>query len=144
MAFTLSLTDAQALLDFITGRAAARGSTTRTLYGALCTAQPTGTTAAALLASELAVAGYARQAFTWSAPSSSGSPSETHNTGTMTWGPFTADPASVGWLVLVDSSSGTAGEVVGYFTLDAAKDAASGESIQAAASAFQLTDPYQT
>jgi hypothetical protein len=143
MASILSLAQAQSLLDLMTGRAAAQGSTTFTGYLAACTAAPSGTTTAALVTNELATAGYARQTPTWSAPSSAGSPSETHDTALVTFGPFSADPAAVTHLVYLEGSSGTSGVVHYIFELTSSVDAGNGDSITIAASALALNAAYQ-
>jgi hypothetical protein len=48
----------------------------------------------------------------------------------VVFGPFTADPPNVTHCALVSAATGTTGDMLGFWTLDAAKDAATGESIQ--------------
>lgn len=133
MAGELSTTGANIALDAATGRAT---QTARTTYLALLTAAPTDASTPATM-TELSATGYARQAVTWSAPS--GDPSSTSNSGTVTFGPFSTDPANVTHCALVSSSSGTTGDLVMWWSLTAAKDAAIGESIQFAAAALAMT-----
>lgn len=120
-------------LDAVTGRATA---TARTTYLALLTAAPTdGSTLATM--TELSVAGYARQTVAWTAPT--GDPQSTQNSGVITFGPFTADPANVTHCALVSAASGTTGDFLMHWQLTAAKDAAINESIQFAAGALVMT-----
>lgn len=124
---------ANAALDALTGRASP-WALPRTTYLALLSSAPTDTA----LGTELAVAGYARQAVTWTAPS--GDPSSTENTATITFGPFTADPANVTHCALMDAvSGGTASNQIIWWALTVAKDAAIGESIAFAAGALVIT-----
>lgn len=120
-------------LDAMNGRAT---QTARTTYVALLTSAPTDSTTLSTM-SELSATGYSRQSATWAAPS--GDPSSTSNTNTITYGPFSADPANVTHLALVSASSGTSGDFIYYWTADAAKDAAIGDSIQIAAGALVMT-----
>ena len=129
----LSTLGANIALDAATGRAT---QTARTTYLALLTAAPTDATTVATM-SELTTSGYSRQASTWAAPT--GDPSSTSNTATITWGPFSADPPNVTHIALVSSASGLSGDLVMYWTADVARNAANGESIQAAAGALVMT-----
>lgn len=99
----------------------------RTTYLALLTAAPDDQTTLATMA-EVTTAGYARQAVTWGAPA--GDPSVIANAAPVVFGPFTADPPNITHCALVSAAAGTAGDLLGRWTLDAAKDAAVGESIQ--------------
>ena len=131
----LSTLGANIALDAATGRAT---QTARTTYLALLTAAPTDATTVATMAEVYpGTNGYSRQAATWAAPS--GDPSSTSNTATITWGPFTADPPNVTHIALVSSASGLSGDLVMYWTADVARNAANGESIQAAAGALVMT-----
>lgn len=121
-------------LDAASGRATVSALTT---YLALCSADP-GKAPTVAGISEIATSGYARQAVTWTAPTDA-DPSRTENEGAITFGPFTADPPNVTHCALVTSASGTSGEVRKKWTLDAAKDAALGESIQFADAALYMT-----
>lgn len=129
----LSTTGANIALDAATGRAT---QSARTTYLALLTAAPTDSTTVTTM-SELVATGYSRQAVTWAAPSSD--PSSTSNTATITWGPFSSDPANVTHIALVSSASGLSGDLIMYWTADTARNAANGESIQAAAGALVMT-----
>ncbi len=120
-------------LDGMNGRAT---QTARTVYLALLTSAPSDTTTNATM-SELSATGYSRQACAWGAPS--GDPSSAANTGTITFGPFSTDPANVTHLALVSSSSGTTGDFIYYWTADVAKDAGIGDSIQVAIGALTMT-----
>jgi hypothetical protein len=50
----------------------------------------------------------------------------------LTWGPFSADPPNITHCALVSAVSGTTGDIVQYWTLDAARDVANGDSLTAA------------
>lgn len=133
MAGQASLAGATIALDAMTGRAT---QTARTMYLALLTVAPVeGETPATM--TEVSTAGYARQSVAWTAPS--GDPRTTSNSGTITFGPFSADPPNVPYCALVSSSSGTSGELVMYWTLDTAKNADINESIQAAIGALTMS-----
>lgn len=111
-------------LDAWSGRAT---QSARTTYLALLSSAPGDATTIAALA-EITTGGYARQAVTWAAPS--GDPSATSNSAPIVFGPFSGDPPNVTHVALVSSASGTSGDHLGFWTLDTAKDAATGESIQ--------------
>ncbi|HEX8489295.1 MAG TPA: hypothetical protein VF642_12175 [Propionibacteriaceae bacterium] len=129
-----STTGAGIALDAMTGRAT---QTARTTYLALLSAAPTDSTTVATM-SEVTTAGYGgRKAVTWSAPT--GDPQVTSNTNAMTFGAFTADPPSVGWLALVSSASGTTGDLIYFWTVDSARDAAIGDSITVAVGAVSMS-----
>lgn len=129
----LSTVGANNALDAATGRAT---QTARTVYLALLTAAPSDTTTVATM-SEVTTAGYARQPITFSAPTSD--PSQTSNTATITFGPFSADPPNVAYGALVSTASGTGGDFIAYWTAALAVDATTGQSIQVAAGACILT-----
>lgn len=136
MAGQFSTTGANSALDAVTGRAT---QTARTTYLALLTAAPTDSTTMSTM-TELTTPGsngYSRQSVSWSAPSSD--PSSTANSGTVTFGPFSADLGVVTHCALVSASTGTAGDLVAYWSLDTSRDPASGDSIQFAAGALTLT-----
>lgn len=99
------------------------------LYLALATALPTGPGTASLAsfnAHEITTSGYSRQAITWGAASSG----TISNAGTVLFGVFNADPPNVGFIWQCDSSLGTTGNVVAYWTLGTALDASGGDFIQ--------------
>lgn len=123
-------------LDAITGRAT---QTARTMYLALLTAAPTDTTTMATM-TELTTPGtngYSRQTYGPAAPS--GDPSVTSNGGAITFGPFTADLGNVTHVALVSASTGTAGDLVWYWTADTARDPINGDSITIAAGALTMS-----
>lgn len=134
MAGELSTVGANYALDIVTGRNAGPGA--RTTYLALLSAAPTDASTLATM-TELSTSGYARQSVAWTAPS--GDPSSTQNSGTITFGPFTADPPNVTHCALVSASSGTTGDFLMWWSLTVAKDAAINESIQFAAGALVMT-----
>jgi hypothetical protein len=128
-----STAGANIALDAMTGRAT---QTARTTYLALLTAAPTDATTLASM-TELSATGYARQSVAWTAPS--GDPSSTQNSATITFGPFTTDPANVTHCALVSAASGTTGDFIMHWQLTAAKDAAVNESISFASGALVMT-----
>lgn len=116
-------TGSNAALDAVTGRATVTSVTT---YLALCSTAPTDTA----LGTEIATAGYSRQAVTWSAPAPASGVPTSSNTSTVTFGPFTADPPNVTHCMLMDvSTAGDATNLRAWWALDAARDAADGDSI---------------
>jgi hypothetical protein len=136
MSGQLSTVGANSALDAATGRAT---QTARTVYLALLTALPTDSTTMATMTEVFTPGtnGYARQACAWTAPS--GDPSTSSNSGTLTFGPFSADPASVAYAALVSASTGTVGDFIAYWTANVAQDAASGQSIQVSVGALTLS-----
>jgi hypothetical protein len=124
---------ANLMLDAVSGRATV---TARTMYVALLTAAPTDTSTLATM-TELTATGYSRQSVTFGA--ATGDPSVMANTNVLTFGAFSTDPANVTHLALVSAASGTTGDLTWYWTADAAKDAAIGDSISIAAGALTLS-----
>ena len=120
-------------LDAMTGRAT---QTARTTYLMLLTVAATDNSTLASV-TEVSTAGYARQSVTWSAPS--GDPSSTSNTNAITFGPFSADPPSIGFLGLGSAASGTTGDFIYRWTADTARDGISGDSITVAIGALVMT-----
>ncbi len=131
--FEFSAVGAGYALDIVSGRAAGPG--VRTTYLTLLTAAPTDTTTPATM-TETTMTGYARQADTWTVPS--GAPIESHNSNVMTFGPVTGTMATVSHFAIVSSSSGTAGDFLAWGALTTSRTPSSGDSLQAAASAFSL------
>lgn len=129
----LSTVGANNALDAATGRAT---QTARTVYLALLTVAPTDSTTLGTM-TEVTTAGYARQTCAWTAPS--GDPSQSANSATITFGPFSADPPSIAYAALVSAASGTSGDFIAYWTADVAQDAANGQSIQVSAGALTLS-----
>jgi hypothetical protein len=118
----------------------AQGPTTAAAPLALSTAA-TGvlnsaeTTMAGASINEYAATGYARTAFGPSAPSSA-SPSVISNSGTITFGPFTASvTGTIVWGILTQGTAGTA-LTIAAFLLTTARTPLTGDSLQAAAAAF--------
>ncbi len=136
MAGQPSTVGANNMLDALNGRAT---QTARTMYLALLTAAPTDATTMATM-TELATPGsdgYSRQTVSWTAPS--GDPSESENTGAITFGPLTADLGNVTHIALVSAATGTSGDLVWYWTADEAKDPSSGDSLTIAAGALTMS-----
>ena len=103
------------------------------MYLALATAEPASPDTATLLTfngNEISTPGYSRQVVTWTSPS--GDPSQIASAAIVEFGPFEADPPSVSHLFLCDTSIGTSGNVLAYWTLDSPCDAADGDSIRIA------------
>jgi len=136
MAGEFSTVGANAALDAVTGRAT---QTARTTYLALLTAAPTDASTMASMAELFTPGsnGYSRPAVTWTAPS--GDPSSTSNTAALTYGPFTADPTNVTHCALVTAATGTAGDLVAWWSLTTPRDAANGDTISFAIGALTLT-----
>lgn len=136
MAGQPSTAGANIMLDAVTGRAT---QTSRTMYLALLTAAPDDTTTMASMA-ELTTPGtngYSRQTCAWSAPT--GDPATTSNSSLITFGAFSSDLGNVTHLALVSASTGTSGDLVWYWTADAARNPANSDSIEVAASALVMT-----
>ena len=113
---------------------------TAAMYLALITALPAGpdtATLAGFAANEIATAGYSRQEVTWDTVS--GDPSAILNAADIVFGPMTADPPSVQYLFLTDTSIGTSGNVMAYWTADEAQDAGDGDSIRIAAGELAIS-----
>ena len=122
-------------LDALSGRAT---QTARTTYLALLTAAPGDTTSMATMA-ELTTPttnGYDRKAVTWTDPTTTGS---TTNNPAITFGPFSSDLSNVTHCALVSTLTGTGGDFIFYWSLDAPKDPANGDSIEFAISALTMT-----
>jgi hypothetical protein len=121
-----SSTGATDALDAVTGRVT---QTARSTYIALLTAAPDDDTTLAAMA-EVSAGGYARQQITWTAPADNAGAMRTQNDATVTFGPFSTNPAEVTHAALVSATSGTSGDFLMLWTLDVAKDAEIDESIQ--------------
>ena len=89
--------------------------------------------------SEYGASGYARQVFSPSTPTTA-SPSVISNSATITFGPTTSSPGTtVNWGMGTDatgSGSGTTAKLMCAFLIATPRTPISGDSIQAAASAF--------
>jgi hypothetical protein len=128
------------VLDFVTGRVTPHHTAVRTLYLGLLTAAPTGTNPTLASLTEVIATGYARQAVTWAAPTTTAGVTTTANSANVLFGPFTAIgglPACT-YAFLCTVVSGTAGEVQEIFQLPSALTALQGESAQAAIGALTL------
>lgn len=104
-------------------------SAVATKYLAMATALPTGPGTASLAsfaAHEISTSGYSRQSIGWA----SASGGTIANSGTVLYGQFTADPPSIAYVWQCDTSIGTTGNVLAYWTLDSPLDANSGDYIQ--------------
>ena len=132
MAGEASSVGAGLALDAMSGRATV---SSRTTYLALLTAAPSDSTTLASM-TELSATGYSRQSVTWSAPS--GDPRVTSNSGAITFGPVSTDPANVTHAALVSAASGTTGDFIYFWTLDTARDGISGDSFQVANGALVM------
>ena len=89
---------------------------------------PDTNTLAQFAATEIATAGYSRQAVAWNA--AAGSPPNKTNNGNIDFGPFTADPPSVACCALTNVPAGTGGSVLAYWTFDGARDAMNGDTLR--------------
>lgn len=110
------------------------------IYVALATSEP-GTPDTATLSdfgdNEVTTGGYSRQILTFGAPT--GDPSAVSNDSIITFGPVSADPPEITHVFLCDTSTGTAGTALAYWTLDAARDGDDGDSFQFAAGNLSLS-----
>jgi hypothetical protein len=120
-----------------------QGPTTSSFYLALATNATSGSfdntwTTMAQVTEFSAAAGYARQVF-GPAAASNASPSVISNGGTLTFGPLTTPSGTVNWGVGTDATgagSGTTAKLMAAFLITTPRTPISGDSLQAAASAF--------
>src|SRR5690349_7160109 len=83
------------------------------VFLALLTAAPTDTNLTMAAVTEYGATGYARQTIAWSAATAA-EPSVIANSGTITFGPFTAGTgATVSHLAVCDAVSGTTANIIG-------------------------------
>ena len=124
-------------LDAVTGRAT---QTARTMYLALLTAAPSDTTTLATM-TEYAATGYSRQAYTPAAPADNAGAQRTSNTNTISFGPLTGanGGSTITHAALVSAASGTTGDLVAFWTLDASRTPAANDTVTVAASAITLS-----
>lgn len=115
----------------------AQSPATGSVYLALLTAAPAAGTDLTMAAeTEYGATGYARQVYGPGTPTSA-SPSVISNSGSITWGPFTAGTGSaVTWAMCCDASSGTTANNIAAYLLTSSRTPANGDSLQAAASSF--------
>lgn len=124
-------------LDAVTGRSTVSSATT---YLALLTSAPGDTTSLASL-SEYGATGYSRASVTWSSPSLNGSGvPETSNSGTVSFGPFTASvTGTITHAALVSAASGTTGSVLAWWELDASRTPSTNDSLEITAGNLKLS-----
>ena len=95
--------------------------------------QSTETTMAGATINEYATStAYARQSFVPSTATAA-SPSQIWNSGTITWGPFTAAPGTCYWGIACNAASGTAAATIASFLLASSRTPGIGDSLQCAA-----------
>lgn len=138
MAGEFSDTGGKRALDGVTGRATV---TARTTYLALLTAAPSdATTDGTISVTEYGATGYSRQSVAWTAPALNGSSiPESSNSAILNFGPFTAGTgATITHAALVSAASGTAGDMLAWWSLDASRTPATNDSISIAANALKL------
>jgi hypothetical protein len=93
-------------------------------------------TVAAASWTEYAATGYARQAAAVGAPTDA-TPSVISNSGTITWGPFTAGTGAIcRYFLWSDSATSGAGNLIAVGQLTTDRTPATGDSLQGAAAAF--------
>jgi hypothetical protein len=110
------------------------------VFLALLTAAPTDTNLTMAAVTEYGATGYARQTIAWSAATAA-EPSVIANSGTITFGPFTAGTgATVSHVAVCDAVSGTTANIIGTVALTASRTPATGDSLQAAAAAITFSN----
>jgi hypothetical protein len=113
---------------------------TGSVFLALLTATPTDTNLTMAAVTEYGATGYARQTIAFSAATAA-EPSVIANSGTITFGPFTAGTgATVTHAAVCDASSGTTANIIATVALTASRTPATGDSLQAAASSFTFSN----
>jgi hypothetical protein len=106
------------------------------MWLALLTAAPTDTNLTMAAVTEYAATGYSRQRMPISSATAA-EPSVVSNSGTITFGPFTAGTgATVSHAAVCDAVSGTTANIIATVALTASRTPATGDSLQAAAAAF--------
>jgi len=112
---------------------------TGSVYVALLTATPTDTNLTMAAVTEYTATGYSRQVF-GPGSASAAEPSVISNSGTITFGPFTAGTGStVTHIAICDASSGTTANIIATAALSASRTPATGDSLQAAAAAISFS-----
>jgi hypothetical protein len=113
---------------------------TGNVYLALLTAAPTDTNLTMAAVTEYGATGYARQIIAWGSATAA-EPSVISNSGTITFGPFTAGTGSaVTHAAVCDAVSGTTANIIGTVALTSSRTPATGDSLQAAAAAFTFSN----
>jgi hypothetical protein len=135
MAGKLSYVGAGNALDGTLGRAT---QTLRTLYLALLTAAPTGSTTTATM-TEYAATGYARQAIAMTTPS--GTPRVSSNSAVLNFPAFTGATGStaITYWALVSASTGTSGDLVAWGDFTTSRTPAANDSVSVAIGAITVT-----
>jgi hypothetical protein len=109
------------------------------VYIALLTATPTDTNLTMAAVTEYGATGYARQVMAFSAATAA-EPSVIANSGTITFGPFTAGTgATVTHAAICDHVSNSSANIIATVALTSSRTPATGDSLQAAASAFTFS-----
>lgn len=118
----------------------AQSPATGSVYLALLTAAPAAGTDLTMAAeTEYGATGYARQVYGPGTPTSA-SPSVISNSGSITWGPFTAGTGSaVTWGMCCDASTGPTANLIAAYLMTSSRTPANGDSLQAATNAFSCT-----
>lgn len=112
---------------------------TGSVYLALLTAAPTDTNLTMAAVTEYAATGYARQVVAWGSATAA-EPSVIANSGTITFGPFTAGAGSaVTHIAICDAVSGTTANIIATAALTSSRTPATGDSLQVAAGAVTFS-----
>ena len=113
---------------------------TGSVYLALLTAAPSDTNLTMAAVTEYGATGYARQVF-GPGSATAAEPSVIANGGTITFGPFTAGTgATISHWAICDASSGTTANIIATGALTTSRTPATGDSAQAAAGAFTVSN----
>jgi hypothetical protein len=126
-------------LDIVTGRSAGPGARTTYLGLSTGTIPAVNASMTTVTASEYAATGYARQAVTWTAPTTA-DPAVTQNSAILTFGPFTASVSgTIQTAFLCSASTGTTGDYLAQWTLTTSRTPVTGDSLSVAAGALTLS-----
>jgi hypothetical protein len=107
---------------------------------ALLTAAPTDTNLTMAAVTEYGGTGYARQVIAFGAASAA-EPAVASNSGTITFGPITAGAGSaITHFAICDAVSGTTANIIATGALTSSRTPAVGDSLQAAAAAFTVSN----
>jgi len=122
------------VLDFVTGRVTPHYTASHTIYLGLLTATPPSTDPTLAALTEVVATGYARQAVTWTAPSTDVNGLTTaSNSLAVQFGPFTGVSGlpTCTWGFLTTASSGTTGDVINLMQFGVPLSAPQNETVQA-------------
>lgn len=127
-------------LDAVTGRATV---TSRTTWLALLTAAPSDAQVAGTISMTEynPTSGYSRQAVTWTTPAVDGTTTlpTTSNQTALSFGPFTGTVSgTITHAALVSAASGTSGDLIAWWQLDASRTPAANDAITVAIGALVL------